>query len=233
MPGNPRPAAQEQLIRLYLRLNGYFYSGFIAHSTDSGCVITELDTLAVRFPRHAEPEREIRDDPYLKPSRTYLDLVICEAKSGGQVPEFNQALGTSSDAVGSVLRRAGMFSTREIRALVRPVMEMLAASVPPKPSFIPRAYAPEILSLRKIRIRGFLFSPERLTPQPNEPWFIGEKQLFRFITSCLRPSQLRPTCADNYGAGQWAEMAEMVRYFKQLPRGSVGTITGLYAAMKI
>lgn len=50
--GVDRSDIQETLVSLYLRLNGYFVSGFIVHAVYG--VETELDVLAVRFPRHEE-----------------------------------------------------------------------------------------------------------------------------------------------------------------------------------
>ena len=44
---------QDTLVSLYLRLNGYFVSGFIVHASSG--VGTEIDVLAVRFPQHEEP----------------------------------------------------------------------------------------------------------------------------------------------------------------------------------
>jgi hypothetical protein len=51
--------AQEAVVALYLRLNGYFTTGFIVQSSTPGRVTTELDVLAVRLPHNAEPDRMI------------------------------------------------------------------------------------------------------------------------------------------------------------------------------
>lgn len=71
-----RSDVQENLFSLYLRLNGYFVSGFIVHATVG--TKTELDALAVRFPHHREPDREIGPDPVLETSGAVLDFLICE-----------------------------------------------------------------------------------------------------------------------------------------------------------
>ena len=58
---------QELLAALYLRLNGYFPSGFIAHASVGN--LTEIDILAVRFPDHRELEREVEPCVHLTPKR--------------------------------------------------------------------------------------------------------------------------------------------------------------------
>ena len=57
--------AQEAFVTLYLRLNGYFTSGFIVHSSVPGRNTTELDVLAVRLPHNAEFAREVGGAPEL------------------------------------------------------------------------------------------------------------------------------------------------------------------------
>ena len=60
---------EELLAALYLRVNGYFASGFIAHAPVGN--LTEIDVLAVRFPKHQEPEREIASCAYLHPPLSF------------------------------------------------------------------------------------------------------------------------------------------------------------------
>jgi hypothetical protein len=50
-----RSDVQETLVSLYLRLNGYFVSGFIVHAQTGAK--TEMDVLAVRFPNQRESSR--------------------------------------------------------------------------------------------------------------------------------------------------------------------------------
>jgi hypothetical protein len=54
-----RSDIQERLLHLYLRLNGYFVSGFIPHSHEHGKILTQVDALAVRHPFNCEPKRGI------------------------------------------------------------------------------------------------------------------------------------------------------------------------------
>ena len=83
---------QEDLLSLYLRLNGFFVSSLIVHSHQHGHNRTEIDALAVRFPHNSEPERKVGPDEYLETSAEHIDLLICEVKSGGSPLRFNPAL---------------------------------------------------------------------------------------------------------------------------------------------
>jgi hypothetical protein len=55
----PRNYTQEDLLKLYLRLNRFFITGFIIHSPDLGKNRTEIDALAIRLQHNAEPERVV------------------------------------------------------------------------------------------------------------------------------------------------------------------------------
>lgn len=108
---------QERLVTLYLRLNGYFVSGFIVHSPIPGKNFAEIDLLAVRFPRNKELERQVDTDAILEPSSEIIDLVICEVKGGRQQLRFNPSLLARADRLASVLRWAGLYSEDEIDEL--------------------------------------------------------------------------------------------------------------------
>ena len=90
----------ESLVTLYLRLNGYFTAGFVVHSPLKGCVFTEVDVLAVRFPHASEREREVGTAQELRSPTDSTDLLICEVKSTAKGPQFNKAL--RSDAYQSL-----------------------------------------------------------------------------------------------------------------------------------
>jgi len=81
-----RTRTQENLLALYLRLNGFFLSGFIVHSDVPGANITEVDALAVRFPYNAEPEREIGPDPLLELSKEHTEVAMRGEESRSKTP---------------------------------------------------------------------------------------------------------------------------------------------------
>ena len=95
---------QEGLVALYLRLNGYFTTGFIVQSPTPGRVTTELDVLAVRMPHNAEPVRVIGGAPELDRWDSGMDFIIGEVKSHGEPLQFNAA-ARSCKAVSTERRR--------------------------------------------------------------------------------------------------------------------------------
>ncbi len=200
--------AQEALVTLYLRLNGYFTSGFIVHSSKPGANQTELDVLAVRFPLSAEPVRCVGVAEELDSWHQGIDFVIGEVKSHGQKLRFNDALRNSRDAVSAVLQWWGFFTDQEREALVEPVLGILAPSSG-------ASSAPTVVGPRCARVRALLFSPETGKRRKEQAWFIPGPPIFLFIWRCLRPTQLRPECATTYDFGRWGrELEPIVRYFK-------------------
>ena len=94
---------QETLVALYLRLNGYFTTGFIVQSSTPGRVTTELDVLAVRLPHNTEPDRVIGCARELEPWDSGIDFIIGEVKSHGESLQFNPAI-RDPRAVSTILQ---------------------------------------------------------------------------------------------------------------------------------
>ena len=222
MDDKDKSRIQERLLSLYLRLNGFFVTGFIVHSPTHGRNGTEIDVLAVRFPNSIEPERQIKSDPLLDLSSDYIDLAICEVKSKRQALQFNSALTSSSETIASVLRWAGMFKEDEVLRLAPLIQSALV------PQCLALGGIPTVVGSNQVRVRGFISSPERVNRRINQPWFITGSDMFRFISQCLCPFVPRLTCATTYDFGLWGEYEPIVRYIKQQGEEG-GTIEGLYA----
>lgn len=218
-----RSQIQEQLVSLYLRLNGFFVTGFIVHSPIHGRSRAELDALAIRLPLNSEPERQIGTDTTLDLSEKYTDLVICEVKSKGQQLQFNNSLVRQSAATATILRWAGLFPESEIASLSTSLAEALAPQNPVA------TWSPTVLGPRNVRIRGLLFSPERDSRRLNQPWFLPGPQLFRYIWKCLCPEIPRQSCATTYDFQLWGNHELVVRYFKSCGSKGPGDMKTLYA----
>ncbi|SRR6266403_5481732 len=195
----------EHLLRLYLRLNGFFASGFIVHSPESKRNKTEVDTIAVRFPHNREPERQAKPDPWLDLSTRYVELAICEAKSKVR---FNEALYSDQGTIQTILRWAGMFAESEVIDLAPKVQTILTPEPNPSPKI--RRIGP----YRGTVIRSLLFCPKFEQPRTNQSWFVGSGPALSFIFSCLSATFEPPSCGRCYGASQWAELAPLVKFFK-------------------
>ena len=218
-----RSTIQEQLVKLYLRLNGFFVSGFVVHSATHGKNQTELDALALRLPFSSEPEREIGPDPRLDLSTKYTDLVLCEVKSRGQPLQFNAALRSKPDTVASVLRWSGLFEEAEVCGVADSLCAALAPELQKPES------SPTILAARNIRVRAVLFSPERNSRRINQPWFLTGPDIIDYIWKCFCPITPRSFCATTYDFQVWRDHEAIVRYFKSLKARQPGDIRDLYA----
>jgi hypothetical protein len=206
---------QENLAMLYLRLNGYFVSGFIVHARQS--VKTQVDVLAVRFPHNSEPEREIPPSPYLQTSNDCIDFLICEVKSGRAELRFNKGLRENPVAIRTVLQWMGAFTQNEIDDLVEPVRQLLCASGSSQNCDIFHA----IPCPREHQIRSVLFAPDRLTePSPNEIRYVSGEELIGYIWKCLCPEGHRDKCGTRYDFGLWGSWEPIVRVFKDARRRS-------------
>jgi hypothetical protein len=229
---------QEQLAALYLRMNGYFVSGFIIHAPQGEMNErgeprrnrTELDALAVRFPYNAEPEREIGPSTYLQISDTLTDILICEVKGGKQSLQFNEELREDPRAVASMLRWIGVFEEQEVESLIGNVMTLLSTQYPnDKESF--REYC---IPGRNVRIRALFFAPDRDAPvHKNQTRYIYGAELLGYIWSCLCPSQEREECQTRYDFSLWGTYEDIVRYFKRINDQGSGTMEDLYHALQV
>lgn len=205
----------EDVVALYLRLNGYFLTGFVAHSPEPRQTRTEVDFLAVRFPFHSETEREVGNDPTLQVSSNRIDLLWCEVKSASRKRSirFNDAQSDSTErtkaARRSILKRAGMFRDDcVIEELVEKIGPMLSQGcVGSLPCEIVNG---------TYQVRAVLFAPS-ISHQPpsNERFFVGGDAIFGFITSCLCPAAPREQCAADYGHRRWGYLDWLVRCIKK------------------
>jgi hypothetical protein len=217
---------QEALVALYLRLNGYFTTGFIVQSAIPGRVTTELDILAVRLPHNAEPERVIEGAAELDRWRGGIDFIIGEVKSHGETFQFNTAVRTS-EAVSSILQWWGHLTPEEVakkRGEVLNILQPLSGVMS----------APTVSCPRDARVRAILFSPESPNRRPQQAWFIPGPPIFKYVFDCLHPDQPRDTCATNYGAGQWGvSLAPIVDYFKDPQRNVPGDLKHLLDHLRV
>lgn len=229
---------QEQLSSLYLRLNGYFVSGFIIHAPEGEInekgeprkVRGEIDALAVRFPCNKEPEREAGPSDYLHVSDEKIDILICEVKGGDHALQFNEGLRNDPSRVFSVLRWIGILNEEKIKQEIDHVIEILSTQYDNRPDQFREYYIPDT----NYRIRAILFAPDRHAPtQPNQQRYIYGEEIINYIWRCLRPQEKRPLSQTRYDYGLWGTYEEIVRYFKYKKGDNPGNINELYAHFKL
>ena len=216
---------QEVLAALYLRLNGYLASGYIAHARVGN--LTEIDILAVRFPGHKEPEREVSPCRHLRPPPDRVDFVVAEVKGGKRNANFNPKFRERPEAIRKVLSRLGAFSEQEIEVWIPKITAALRPQSLAKMSDFPSFPVTGLPGL----LRFVLFSPDqtRGSSRHQRPVIFGDDML-TFIWTCLRPEVPRPECATDYLVELWGhQFNDLIAYFKDPSRRSPGMVDDLYA----
>lgn len=218
---------QEDLVKLYLRLNGYFATGLIIHSPNFGSNLTELDTVAVRFPFHCQSDRQIICSDYLQIPNNGIDVIIAEVKSGTQRLQFNSALRESRIPIEKLISWLGAFDSTEIEK----VIEALQLALTPKKINTPDKFQIVLVSgnTGSFSIRPIIFSMDRLQPKRNQPRYISGQMMLDFVWDCFRPNIIRQSCSTEYDLNLWGHsLLPIVEYFKDPAKVLVGNITDYY-----
>jgi len=221
---------EETLVHLYLRLNGYFVSGFIVHATQGA--VTEVDVLAVRFPCHKESEREVRCCTHLGIPADHIDFIVGEVKGGRKV-NFNVSFRENAGSVRSVLHRCGAFAPVEIERVCAVVPILLSPSNLRTSRTIPELDVAlwDDTKAQRAKLRFVLFATGQTRSAKSIRPFIFQDDMFRFVWECFRPERQRAFCDVRYNFELWGpQFSKMVQYFKDLARVEPGTMTDLYAA---
>lgn len=221
-----RSDLQETLVALYLRLNGYFTVGFIVHAPDGN--LTELDVLAVRFPEHKEPEREIQPCTHLHPPKDRIDFLIGEVKGGEKNLNFNAKFRECPEAVKKVLNRIGAFSDKDIEYFVPQIIAMA------KPETLRKADDFPVLPVGSplAQIRLVLFAPDQKRDPKNKRPVIYGDDVLDYSWKCLHPLAQRVACAVDYDRKLWGhQFNDLVAYFKDRQRHTPGTIKDVYLSV--
>ncbi len=204
MTNKEKSIIQENLVKLYLRLNGYFTTGFIVHSQKPYKIQSEIDILAVRFPFHIQNDTGHNSSPTLKLTDG-IDIIIAEVKSHGQSLKFNKSLyeNHSNESWTKILNWTGLFKNP---AQINELSIKLQNIVKPVANSQLKDFRSIIATSEfgKISIRPILFSPERINPN-NADKFINWTEINDFIWYCLAPISIRELCATTYDFTAWGE----------------------------
>lgn len=206
-----RSTIQENLVHLFLRLNGFFVTGFLVHGHGERSLKTQVDALGVRLIHNREPEREIGPCDYLNINSERTELAICEVK-GKKQKGFNPGL-QDENVLGSILRWSGVIENELIGNAVKGLKEDIgnAGNIGRAPE-----YLCDDSKLGPIRIRVLLFCPEH-NGRPNQgKWFVPGSVIFEYLKMCFNPEVPRAMSNVRYDFSQWGEhYVDIVKYFKE------------------
>ncbi len=233
--GLDKSGFQELFAMLYLRLNGYFTSGFIVHAPKDNT--TQIDVLAVRFPFNAEPEREVDPSPWLQIPPLHNDILICEVKGGNEHLQFNGPFRNKNEAIHSVLRWIGIINDKALDQVVDKFQNVIQTEEVQTPNTfkgISNQDLPGIIA-PGISIRGVLFAPDRQIPTHNQPRFVYGQEMIDYTWKCFCPAQTRTECATRYDFKLWGIYKQLVCYFKDRQKAGhdAGTMEDIYKHFKL
>ena len=213
---------QERLVGLYLRLNGYFQTGYIPHSAGRGQIGTDVDRLAIRFPKHKQPERVVGDCPMLQIPPNSIDIILAEVKN--KTLEFNASIKSngkqSQENWEQILRWSGLFENSEIQYLFPRLMTIAdndGEIINGNFEFISL-----LTNFGNITIRPIIFSIETDRNTVSSKIWINGGDMIRYIWDCLCPDSIRNNCATRYPFEAWGfEFTEIVEFFKSRHKSDI------------
>lgn len=229
MTDKQKSTIQEQLATLYLRLNGYFTTGYIIHS-DEKKIEGELDILAVRFPLHNQDDTEHNSSKFLETSSN-IDIIIAEVKSKGQPLQFNHCLKQQDtlEPLQKLLRWTGILNDDKIDEIAIELNSLVQTKENSQlHSF--RSTKTIETNFGNIVIRPILFSPEKININ-NADKFINWTEINDFVWLCLCPADVREKCGTRYDFTAWGQgFNEIVKAYKDRQKKQIKfeTITELY-----
>jgi len=217
---------QETLFTLFLRLNGYFLTGYISHAPQGKRNRTEIDTLAVRFPNHVEPCLNIDPCPALKVPRDSVDCLICEVKGGNRQINFNSAFREDQRSIRDSLCRIGILTVDEVDAVIPQIVSVLKPSTIKKQSTFPTIP----ICNGRAQLRFILVAAEQTRGARNHGPYLYGDDLIEDIWRHFRPNIPRPESDTRYNRDLWGEEYKfLVKYFKDREQQKPGTIEDIYA----
>ncbi len=224
---------QEQLATLYLRLNGYFTTGYIIHS-DEKKIEGELDILAIRFPFHKQDDTEHNSSGFLELTGS-IDVIIAEVKSKGQSLQFNNCLKQQTNLVPlqKLLLWIGVLEDDKILDIATELNTLVQTQ---ENSQLKTFRSTKIIttSFGNLTIRPILFSPERININ-NTDKFVNWTEINDFIWLCLCPANTREKCGTRYDFTAWGQgFNQIIRAYKdrQKTQSKFNSIEELYEDIK-
>lgn len=219
---------QEELVKLFLRLNGYFTTGLILHSKVYGQNLTEIDVIGIRLPYHKQQDRVVPSCEYLQMPNNTIDIILGEVKGGFEQNQFNSSLRKDRSAVEKMVYWIGAFNEEEIDAVVDKIVYLIQ----PSPINTPKDF--KTLNIKascgNFSLRPIVFAPDAGVPKRNQTRFVYGQLIVDYIWECFRPERMRDECSTVYNYEMWgSSIYPIVEYFKDRSRTSRGTVSELYA----
>ena len=215
---------QEDIAKLFLRLNGYVTTGLIIHSDKKGNNKTQIDLVAVRFPFHNQEDRVIQSSEYLQIPPTTIDIIIGEVKGGEEKNQFNPSLRGDHDAIEKLVKWIGVIPQERNNEIIDWLTEEFRTKEVNKLADFPNLTIDNTYS-----IRPMVFNLDDPQPRNTQKRFVYGDLMLKYIWDCFRPENERETCSTTYPLNLWGHsLTTIVEYFKDKARTAPGTALDLY-----
>lgn len=229
MSDQSKSRAQETLVKLFLRLNGYFTTGLIVHAPNGNG--PELDSIGVRFPFHDQKEREVNGCEKLNIPKKGIDIILAEVKNNhvGFNKPLREGHSKAYENWSQLLRWIGIWKTDEIEELTSQTLQSVSEPIEGRVA----GFNPIVSKSKfgKVTIRPINFSIEKEHEDQSIEDFINGEDMIEYIASCLDPMSERPECAVGYNYSMWGEEFEaIVKIFKA--KDSNPTLESIYNLFK-
>lgn len=213
MTSKEKSNIQENLVKLYLRLNGYFTTGFIIHSNKNK-INSEIDNISIRFPHHNQNDTEHNSSEYLSVSKN-IDIIISEVKSKGMKLQFNKPLH-EKDCIQNwhkLLSWIGVFNSSQIDTISNEIIDLIKPRENSKLKDF-RTIENIKTDFGLVNLRAILFSPEKTSNNSSDK-IINWTEINDFIWLCLCPNEQRQNCGTTYDVTAWnIEFEKIVKVYK-------------------
>lgn len=219
-----RHRIQENLVALFLRLNGYFTTSLIIHSEKEFQVSGEIDIVGIRFQNHKQTDRNINFFSNLDIPKDKIDIIIGEVKGGKSQLSFNDFLKNDKKNVIKLIEWIGNVNSSDIETIADKIIDAIQSTEIQNCEPFPHIY------IDNYCFRPILFALDRIKPRDNQKNFISGNDMINFCWECFRPSVARETCSTNYTSiSNWGgQFEKMVGYFKNHEKTEVGNMDDLY-----
>lgn len=209
---------QENICKLYLRLNGYFTNSLIIHSPgESKGNRTDIDLLGIRFPNHKQTDRGFDYDEKLEIDCKCIELIIGEVKGQEEDLKFNKSIRQKypDEIIKKLFNWVGMFSDIKLESVIEDYRNLIQTKeVYNAEDRFDKTYS---INGGTVRLRPIIFGVDRDNLKPNQLWHITGKMMIDFFWRCFKEEIECRDCQLKYDYKLWgAEFEPIIRYFKEL-----------------
>lgn len=212
----------EILLKLYLRLNGYFTTNLIIHSEIWGQASTEIDCIGIRHAHHSQEDRGQIKSNFLEDRNGTTELLYCEVKNDPKMLEFNSPIRSDEKILNRSLQWVGIFKEDTITEVVSKAF----------PLFSSETTAQQMkngIIIKNVRVRTLLCCPS-IDENQTDKWCLTGPEIFQFLNKCFNPPERRKQCSTRYNFQQWgAPFYKIVKAFKN---NEIKNINDLYLTLE-